>query len=312
MILPDSLVTDAADVTAHVPNYIPNGDLLVVRALNAFDCLFAWSDADPSSIFVYKFYWLGNEKPQSSWSKWSFTDDVLGMTTMSGYLTIVIERENGEICLEKIYMEPEQSGNVSWRIFLDRRETLTGVYNAGTGLTTWTVAADMLTYSADVSLTSAGYVMVDEDTGFAMPNVTIKSATTMTRAGDYSGKDYLIGKPFESYFDPTPWYLRDSKDEVITEGRIQIRSLTLSFTDTAYFTVEVTPKGRSTLIHTFVPDVIGVSVVDEVSFQTGEQSFPIMAQVKDTQIRIKNDSYLPMQFSVGSWKGSYHPKAKSI
>ena len=312
MILPDSLVTDAADVTAHVPNYIPNGDLIVVKALNAFDCLFVWSTSDPSSIFVYKFYWLGNEKPQSSWSKWDFGDDVLGMTTMSGYLTIVIERENGEICLEKIYMEPEQSGNLDWRVALDRRKTLTGSYNAGTGLTTWTMPYDMLTYTVDGSLADANFIMVDEDTGFSMPDVTITSATTMTRSGDYSGKAYLIGKIFDSYFKPTPWYLRDTRDTVITEGRIQVRTLTLSYRDTAYFTVEITPKNRSTLVHTFGPDRLGESIIDQISLNTGERSFSIMAQVKDTDIKIRNNSYLPMQFSVGSWKGSYHAKAKAI
>ena len=45
---------------------------------------------------------------------------------------------------------------------------------------------------------------------------------------------------------------------------------------------------------------------------TGERSFSIMAQVKDTDINITSDSYLPFQFSVGSWKGSYHPKAKVL
>jgi len=310
MILPDSLVTDAADITAHVPNYIPNADLIQVKALNAFDCLFVLSSAEPESVFVYKFYWLGNEKPQSSWSKWTFGGDVLGMATMDNYVTIVVERENGEICLEKMYLEREESGNLDWRVHLDRRKTLTGVYDSETGLTTWTMPYDILTYSEDVTLSDTDFVMVDEDTGFSIPNVTITSATTMTRAGDYSGKDYLIGKTYTASFKPTPWYLKDNKNQVIVEGRIQIRSLVLSFTNTAYFTVSITPKGRGTLVQTFISDTIGVSVVDKMTLVTGERSFSIMAQVKDTVIEIASDSYLPMQFSVGSWKGSYHPKAR--
>ncbi len=308
MILPDSLVTDAADVTAHVPNYIPRGDMMIVKALNAFDCLFIWTDAEPESIFIYKFYWLGNEKPQSSWSKWTFDGEVLGMATLDSYLTLVVERENGEVCLEKMYLEPEQSGTLTWRVALDRRELLTGVY--ADGVTTWTASADMLAYTEEVPLKDIGYTLADEDTGFSTPYLTVVSATEIQKSGDFSDKDYYLGKSFLSYFDPTPWYLKDKEGVAITEGRIQIRTLTLAYNNTAYFQVKITPKGREPLIHTFVSDIIGVSKIDAMTLVTGEKAFQIMAQVKDTGIRIQSDSYLPMQFSVGSWKGSYHPKAK--
>ena len=49
-----------------------------------------------------------------------------------------------------------------------------------------------------------------------------------------------------------------------------------------------------------------------MSFATGERAFAIMAQVKDTVIEVASDSYLPFQFSVGSWQGSYHPKARAV
>lgn len=313
MILPDSLVTDAADITAHVPSYIPNGDLIILKALNAFDCLFVWSSAEPETIFVYKFYWLGNEKPQASWSKWTFDGDVLGLATMDSYLTILIERENGELCLEKIHLEREETGNViDWRIHLDRRELLLGVYNGGTDLTTWTSSYDLMTYVSDVPLADAGFTMVDEETGLSIPGVTITSETTMTRSGDWSDMSYYIGKAYTSSFQPTPWYIRDSKDNVIVEGRIQVRTLTLSFTRTAYFTVSVMAKSRSALVHEFVSNYVGGSLVDDMMLITGEKSFPIFASAKDTTIEIASDSYLPMQFSVGSWRGSYHPKAKVI
>jgi len=315
MILPDSLVTDAADVTAHVPHYIPKGDLMVVKALNSFDCLFVWSDADPQSIYVYKYYWLGNEKPQSSWSKWTFDDNnIIGMTTTGGYLTIMVERESTEIGLERIYLEPEQSGNLDWRVHLDRRVTLTGVYDDGTDLTTWTAPYDIVSgWSEDVTLASTHFELVDEDTGLKIATpVTVTSATTITKDGDYSGTDYLFGKPYSSTWQPTPWHLRDDKDTVISEGRIQVRRLTLSYTDTGYFQVTVTPVDRDGLVHTFTPDTVGVAEVDTVTRATGKTGFPIMAQVKDTVIEVSSASYLPFQFIVGSWMGAYHPKAKAI
>ena len=178
-------------------------------------------------------------------------------------------------------------------------------------LTTWTAPYDMLTWSEDVTLASAGFAMVSEDTGLTLAGVTITSALLMTKIGDYTASNYMLGKGYLSTWQPTPWYLRDSKDTVVTEGRIQVRKLQLSYKDTAYFQVTVTPIDRDPLIHTFTPDITGVAEVDTVTRATGKTGFPIMAQVKDTTIEISSDSYLPFQFIVGSWMGAYHPKAKA-
>jgi hypothetical protein len=62
---------DYDDASAHAPNYLPAG----VRRLIAspdFDLLQITSSGDPDAIYAYKFYFNGQEKIPSAWSRWSY------------------------------------------------------------------------------------------------------------------------------------------------------------------------------------------------------------------------------------------------
>ena len=67
----DASLIAAPEVTAHVPKYI----LGLPKAMKAspFDrTLVVLTEQDQSALYVYKWYDQGNERVQSSWSKWTF------------------------------------------------------------------------------------------------------------------------------------------------------------------------------------------------------------------------------------------------
>src|SRR5690606_3034329 len=70
-IAANSDTEDAADVTGHVPKYIPKGVYKIASALNE-DTLVLLTSAERNACYVYNYYWNNNEKLQSSWSKWVF------------------------------------------------------------------------------------------------------------------------------------------------------------------------------------------------------------------------------------------------
>jgi hypothetical protein len=296
-VQPDSLLDDAGDVTAHVPRYIPTG-YLTLAACNSMDVLFCHSDSDPSTLFVYKYYWSGEEKPQSAWCKWTFDCDILGMAIISSTLYLVTKRDT-EVCLEKIRLEKVTNGNLAFRTHLDRLVEVQGSYNSGTDRTTWT-----LPYTETDTP-----VIVDPDTGRPLAGVAMDSGSPYV-TGDSSAKTYLIGKEYTMRFRPTEWYLKNQQGVAITDGRLQIRSLTLSFTDTGYFRVEVTPLNRDTLTHEYTATYVGISTLGSVSLATGEEKFLIMAKSKGTQIDIVNDTYLPVEIQTGSYEGYHHSRSK--
>jgi hypothetical protein len=91
-VQPDTLITDAADVTAHVPRLIPNNVKQLISENNLEYMFLINTDAYDSTgndIFIYKFYWQGNEKIQSAWIKWSFWFKPLGGITFDGKLLLI-------------------------------------------------------------------------------------------------------------------------------------------------------------------------------------------------------------------------------
>jgi hypothetical protein len=67
-VVPDTANNTAANITAHCPSYIPNG-LIKLTGSEKFDMLFAIDGTD-NTIYVYNYYWQGEEKAQSAWHKW--------------------------------------------------------------------------------------------------------------------------------------------------------------------------------------------------------------------------------------------------
>lgn len=306
MVNPDSLVDDAADVTAHVPRYIPEGSLTTLVAVNNLDLVLVHSTADPAALYVYKFYWNGTTKAQSCWGRWSFDGDVIGLAQFDTDLDLIVQR-GSEVSLESIQLTPLSTGSLPFRVALDRLTTVTGVYDADTKRTTWT-----LPYAVDASL--AGKLrVVDTSTGLAVDAATMPTTTTVQAPGDFSGAPHYIGIVYDSYFDLSEWYLKSAtKDTVILSANVKSRRITLSFTNTGYFKVIVTPPKRESMTSEFTGAIIGSVKVGEVPLVTREWKFPVLGSTVGLQVRILNDSYLPSTFQALAWEGIMTLRSKAL
>jgi len=138
----DTTSNDAANVTAHVPRYILADPLKLSGSTNE-DMLAVLVSGDQTRLYVYKYFWDGTTKAQSSWSYWQFSteDTILNMDFIGPTLYLVIERSDG-IYLDSLALNDDASTtDIGIRVHLDRRQSLTGVYNSVSELTTWTLAS---------------------------------------------------------------------------------------------------------------------------------------------------------------------------
>ncbi len=73
-VIPDTLVTDAVDITGHVPRFIPESvkQIATDNSLGHVFLLDKELSDGKYTLWNYSFYWQGNEKVQSAWSKWDF------------------------------------------------------------------------------------------------------------------------------------------------------------------------------------------------------------------------------------------------
>jgi hypothetical protein len=116
---------DAIDITAHVPQYIASNIYKIAAAVNE-DIMVALSTADPSSLYVYKYFFNANEKLQSSWSKWTFGSDstILNVDFIGSDMYMVVNRSDG-VFLEKITVSLGDIGpNEPYSVHLDRKVQL--------------------------------------------------------------------------------------------------------------------------------------------------------------------------------------------
>lgn len=120
----DAEIPSAMEITAHIPSYIPGAIGKVVAAPNE-NILVALPQDDPTELFVHTYFWSGNEKLQSSWSKWTFNEaTILNVDFLDSYLYIVFQRSDG-VYLERILVSTgetdEQSLTTQMLTRLDRR-----------------------------------------------------------------------------------------------------------------------------------------------------------------------------------------------
>jgi hypothetical protein len=309
----DSDAKDASDVTAHVPKYIPGGISKMAAATNE-DVLVALSDTEQSSVFVYKYYWVNDQKLQSSWSKFQLETGckVIAAEFIESTLYLVVQRVDGHH-LEKMSFEPGQvDEDSSYVTLLDRRldETqVSAVYNAGTNRTTFTLPYS-ITGTMQVA-TRAGNAGIPEGV-----NVTTisQTGTTIVVAGDLTTTLLYIGQKYTMRARLSEPVLREEArgggQSVITSGRLQVRRFLVNYSNSGYFRSEVTPTARllsTKVMNALTPGVNGLGVVN---LRSGTFPFTVFARSNEFVAELVNDSFLPCFFTGAEWEAHFTSRSQ--
>jgi hypothetical protein len=92
-------------------------------------------------------------------------------------------------------------------------------------------------------------------------------------------------------------------------AKMMIRNGSLYYDKSAYFKVKVTPKFRDTYENVFTPNVIGSSVLGQLSLDSGFYRFPVFTKPQDTTITIENESALPSTFQSAEFESFVHSRS---
>lgn len=309
----DMQATNSADdVTAHVPVYIPAGVTHLEASTNE-DLVFVLTEGRPNSVFVYKYYWKGDEKLQSSWSEWVFSGKVLSISMVGTALYLTIQYSDG-VYLEKIQLQEGATDiGLPVAIHLDRKLELRGVYDVPTDTTTWT-----LPYSAaNVQLVLDGAYGVNQ--GQILP-ITRPSNTTVQAKGRWDtitedDKGYaIIGVPYEFRYRFSPQYPKDRQGNPLARTKLKVRNWSVFYDKSAYFRAEVSSIGRDTSVYTFSGKRLGEAgmVLGQIATSSGKFSFPVMTDASSMTIDIVNDSYLPCFLQSAEYEGFVVSRARSM
>lgn len=309
---------DAQEITSHVPKYL-RGNATKISASTNEDVLLVLTEDERNVVYVYKWFFSGTEKVQSSWSKWVFApgDKVLNADFIESTLWLVIQRSDG-LYLEKMELQYGQVDlGLPYAVLLDRRvdETkLTRTYNAGTGRTTIvlpypsTAALQVVAYGAGAGRYKPGQIVNHETV----------SPTAIEVAGDVTSGHLIVGLPYIKRWTFSPFQIREEAPGgglvAKTEGRLQVRRVEVNYADTGYFKATVTPVGRDPYVYTFTGRVVGSgrSPLGAVAIESGSFRFPVMANNLGVEVEIINDKPVPSRLLNADWEGNWTPRAQRV
>jgi len=310
---PNTTTNDAANITSHVPTYIPQDTFKLAASTNE-DILFALSNQTPNIMYVYKYFWSGDQKVQSSWSKWQFdaTDEILNVDIIEDIVYVIIQRSGDGVYLEKMQLTGDASeADLGVVVHLDRRTKLTGVYASGTGLTTWTLpyvdAGDFSVILDEAWTTRAGETIT----------TTKATTTTLTAQGNLSADPAYVGRNYSLEYTLSEQFVREARGNdkgAILNGVFMLRMLRLRYVNAGFFKVEITPEAREMFTYVMSAKLLGEStnIIGDIVEDTGTFELPILAQSTGVTIKIINDSYLPSQLMAADFEGEYVIRSKRV
>lgn len=313
-ITTDSDTEDAADVTGHVPAYLPKGVYKIAAALNE-DLLCLLTAAERNVVYIYKYYWSGNEKLQSAWSRWVFpaTDQILHAEFLQSNLILTINRPDG-LYLEKLSVAPADFLNDEpYPVHLDRKVCIPPNPGSFDGTKT---SIDLGWPLTDGSYAAVVAVGQPKKAGTIL-SVTVDGGGNASVLGDFSDCKMIVGRTYSFRFKFSRLMIH-SKDaqgqKADTVGRLQIRNMQINFADTGYFQVKVTPYGRSTYTYTYTGKMLGVpsATIGAVGLSEGSFKVPVQSQNTTVDIELISDSPLPCAFMSADWEGFYVRRSQAV
>lgn len=297
------------DLSDHIEGYLPKNINKIIPSENS-NIIFCLSSDEPNVVYLNFSYWNVTEKVQNAFCRWVLDESV---TIVSGEvfdndLYLVLEM-NDKYWIESFPIttpdpDVDAEGTSPYHVHMDRKVSVTGSYDSSTKRTTWTLpfkdeSVNTLVLGGGWSEKSGLIVDIDADnTG---------SVTTVSALGDFSAHPAYVGKSYETSSRLSPVYQRDQNGQVIV-GSLSLRRLITFFVMTAFFEVDIKPKGRETKKRRYVSNRLGSTYLGNTAIEEyGQWSTLVMGEGRDTEITYRSNSPLPMLITNLEFIGDINP-----
>lgn len=315
-----SSVKSAEDITAHVPNYIPNG-VFSISGTSAENFATVLTAGAKSKVFIYKFLYLDEELRQQSWSHWDFgaNVEVLAANTIGSRMFILMRNQfNTWSCEVNFTKETIDYEMEPYRIHLDMKEQYTipsNAFNEDTFTTAINLTDVYKSYfqKGDVSIVE----MDGKVTTVSPPPSGWNNIAWINLDGNLAGKTVLIGFNYEFRYEFSKFLIKKAADDGSTAtediGRLQLRRAWLNYEDSGAFTIRVENLSR-----VFEYDMAGGRLgsdnlrVGRLNLGTGQYRFPVAGNATYNTVSLLSDNTTPLNVIGCGWEGNYIRRSNGI
>lgn len=315
-----SSVKNAEDITAHVPDYIPNGVFSICGSGTENFCS-VLSHGDPSKIFMYKFLYLNEELRQQSWSHWEFGENVqvLACQSISSDMYVILRNEfNTFLARISFTKNAIDLQGEPYRAFMDMKIRYTipsGTYNDDTFTTSIHIPT---IYGANFG---RGKITVLEPDGkitvFEQPTAGWQSDPWLRLNGNLEGREVFIGFNINFVYEFSKFLIKQTADDGSTStediGRLQLRRAWVNYENSGTFDIYVENQS-SNWKYTMAGAILGSSTLraGRLNLGAGQYRFPVVGNAKFNTVSILSDETTPLNIIGCGWEGNYLRRSSGI
>ena len=232
-------------------------------------------------------------------------------TDYSDNASVVYVSKYGELLgsSDTIVYQGSHTGSANASTLTDSTATFVanGVYNGAVIVNNSEGASG--TVNATVSSeTAAATSLSDWDNGETYSLTLNKIKQAITRDGFI-----YAGINFEFEYEFSEVMVRQGEDETpMTNGRLQIRTMTVLYSDTGYFTMVIAPSDRTNDTYVFNGRLVSDSghTLNNTPLDTGSYRFPVLSKSTEVSVKLKNDTFLPCIFQSAEWEGMWNLRSQ--
>ena len=308
-----------ADLSRTSPNFVP-ANLRSLVANKSATMISFLGEADPTKLYIFKYFNNGRERVISAWVKWDLPGQCLLQATDHDTYYFVTNQENG-ICLSTCSVLADVEGTavnqsgIAWEYRLDLfKSPSTLTYNSPSDKT-------RVYFSTGVyDSTLIPIAIVDDTTterGTLYVNPTVGTDGTGTYAevpGDRTGANKVtIGYQYQMDIVLPRFY----KKETLSNGGVQsdvtniprVQRLVIQSTDSGPFNAAVNLRGRTTKNYSFAQTPANTYVANTVPLPSViDNIIPIYGKGTDVAVNIYSNTPYPLSFVAATWYGVYNTK----
>lgn len=313
-------VKDSQNMTAHTPNYIPNG-VFNLDGSSTESYISVLTSGAPSRVYLFKFMYDNGEPVQQSWSHWDFGEGVTVRAFAVDDSKVTLIMENGIstfMAKAEFTRHTIDLPNEPYRAHFDMKKRYVipaGTYNIDTNLTTINLKT---IYQADFN---KGVVAILELDGKITEHEPVGSTWsqngTITLNGNMEGQTIFLGFPYKFIYEFSKFLIKkDASDgSTATEdiGRLQLRRAWLNYENSGAFTVSV-DNGSQMFTYEMAGARLGTPNlrVGRLNVGTGQFKFPIAGNALNQTVTITSDNTTPLSIIGCGWEGKYNRRSSGM
>ena len=298
----------ARPITDHVDEYIEGTAVQMTASTNKNQLLVMATDK--RTLYLYNYLWQGQDRVQSSWSKWEMTGDVRYIKYDSELLYLLIDR-SGSLYLERIALGDPDDVGMTFPVRLDARGVYTATYSEGA----WSFILPDLIYPLDSIIVVRGSDCLDS--GVTVPYE--RSGHTVTLREDIAEPsqgtaEVIVGTPYTMKYEPTMPFIKDRNGRVIDTDRLILNDVNINYDKTGITEVEVTNEWGSVREYSFNGRNLGApnNLVGFAPIRPGQFSFPVRQDSDRVTFKLITDSHIPFQLRGMEWRGRFNQRGRRV